>query len=361
MLHISLFSGIGGFDLAAEWIGWTNVASCEIAEFPRKVLQYHFPNAYHHDDIHTLTYKKLNDELTKRFGINWRADDIILSGGFPCQPYSSAGKREGKNDSRHLWPEMLRVIREVKPTWVVGENVYGLVNWSDGLVFNEVHTDLEAEGFEVQAFVLPAAGVNAPHRRDRVWFVAYSNYNRHTAKRGKIQETDRIQGKHWQKMGSGKFDGANVSWFAPDTTGEQCSTCGTNQKIERSWSGNNGEPEIGSESSERLDRLSGLQWNASHTNSKGFQDGIERGATERAAFEEERTKSFDSPRDWANFPTTQPTIRKGDDGISSRLDGITFSKWRNESIKAYGNAVVPQVVYQIFRAIQQYEENKVQQ
>jgi DNA (cytosine-5)-methyltransferase 1 len=315
-----LFSGIGGFDLAAEWIGWTNVASCEIAEFPRKVLQYHFPNAYHHDDIHTLTYEKLNNELTKRFGINWRADDIILSGGFPCQPYSSAGKRQGKNDSRHLWPEMLRVIREVKPTWVVGENVYGLVNWNGGLVFDEVHTDLEAEGFEVQAFVLPVAGVNAPHRRDRVWFVAH-------------------------------------------TTGEQCSPCGTNQKIERSWSGNNDEPEIGSESSERPDRLSGLQWNAPNANSKGFQDGIERGATERAAFEEERAKSFDGhgPRDWANFPTTQPTIRRGDDGISERLDSISFPKWRNESIKAYGNAVVPQVVYQIFRAIQQYEENKVQQ
>ncbi len=138
-------------------------------------MQYHWPDAYHHDDIHTLTYEKLNYELSKRFGDNWRTDDIILTGGFPCQPYSAAGKRLGKEDSRHLWPEMLRVIREVQPTWVVGENVFGLINWSGGLVFHEVQADLEAEGYEVQSYVLPAAGVGSVHRRDRVWFVAHTN------------------------------------------------------------------------------------------------------------------------------------------------------------------------------------------
>jgi len=118
MLHISLFSGIGGFDLAAEWAGWTNIVSCEINPFGNKVLNHYWPDAYHHDDIHTLTIEKINEELTKRHGEQWRTDDIVLTGGFPCQPYSLAGKRLGKEDERHLWPEMLRVIREIQPTWI---------------------------------------------------------------------------------------------------------------------------------------------------------------------------------------------------------------------------------------------------
>ena len=102
----------------------------------------------------------------------------ILTGGFPCQPYSSAGKRLGKEDERHLWPEMLRAIHEIKPKYIVGENVFGLLNWNGGMVFNEVHLDLESAGYEVQAVVIPAAAVNAPHGRDRVWFVAtYTNCN----------------------------------------------------------------------------------------------------------------------------------------------------------------------------------------
>jgi len=160
MNHGSLFSGIGGFDLAAEWMGWTNVFHCEWEEFPRKVLNYHFPKSISYGDI------KKTDFTIHRGQID------ILTGGFPCQPYSAAGKRLGKEDDRHLWPEMLRAIREIQPGWVVGENVYGIINWNGGLVFEEVQTDLEAEGYEVQSFILPAASVNAPHRRDRAWFVA---------------------------------------------------------------------------------------------------------------------------------------------------------------------------------------------
>jgi DNA (cytosine-5)-methyltransferase 1 len=172
MKVISLFSGIGGFELAAEAVGWQPIVSCEINPFGRRVLEYYWPDAYHHDDVHTLTFDKINDELTKRLGPQWRSDDIILTGGFPCQPYSLAGKRKGKDDSRHLWPQMLRIIREVQPTWIVGENVYGLVNWNEGLVFEEVSSDLENEGYEVQPYILPAVSVGSVHRRDRVWFVA---------------------------------------------------------------------------------------------------------------------------------------------------------------------------------------------
>ena len=161
MTHGSLFSGIGGFDLAAEWMGWENVFHCEWNPFGQKVLHHYWPNAISYHDI------------TKTDFAIHRGAIEILTGGFPCQPYSMAGKRLGKEDERHLWPEMLRAIREIQPRWIVGENVLGLVNWSDGLVFHEVQTDLEAEGYEVLPFVLPACAVNAPHRRDRVWFVAY--------------------------------------------------------------------------------------------------------------------------------------------------------------------------------------------
>ena len=166
MKHGSLFSGIGGFDLAAHWMGWENVFHCEIEPFPRKILKHYFPNSICYEDI------KQTDFTIHRGKID------IITGGFPCQPYSAAGLRKGKEDERHLWPEMLRVIREIQPRWVVGENVLGLINWSEGLVFEEVQLDLEAEGYEIQPYILPAAAKNAPHRRDRVWFVANRNDTR---------------------------------------------------------------------------------------------------------------------------------------------------------------------------------------
>ena len=160
MTHGSLFSGIGGFDLAARWAGWDNLFNCEIDLFCKDVLKYHFPDAEQYGDIKTTDFTV------------WRDRIDVLSGGFPCQPFSQAGKRKGTEDDRYLWPEMLGVIRSVRPRWVVGENVLGIVNWSKGLVFEQVCSDLEAEGYEVQPFVIPACGVNAPHRRYRTWFVA---------------------------------------------------------------------------------------------------------------------------------------------------------------------------------------------
>jgi DNA (cytosine-5)-methyltransferase 1 len=162
MKHGSLFSGIGGFDLAAEWMGWENIFHCEWNEFGQRVLKYYWPKAISYADI------------TKTdFSIH-RGTIDILTGGFPCQPYSVAGGRKGKEDSRHLWPEMRRAIREIQPGWIVGENVFGLINWNGGMVFDEVQADLEAAGYEVWPYVLPAAAINAPHRRDRVWFVAHA-------------------------------------------------------------------------------------------------------------------------------------------------------------------------------------------
>src|SRR5689334_25400881 len=132
MNHGSLFSGIGGFDLAAEWMGWNNIFSCEIKPENRHVLKYYWPNVEHHEDI------------TKTDFTIYRGKIDVLTGGFPCQPFSTAGKRKGTEDPRNLWPEMLRAIREIQPSWVVGENVRGLVNWNRGMVFEKVQADLEA-------------------------------------------------------------------------------------------------------------------------------------------------------------------------------------------------------------------------
>ncbi len=153
---------MGGFQLAAEWVGWENVMSCEIKEFCNKVTKYYWPNCFQHGDIKTTDFTI------------WRGKIDILTGGFPCQPYSYAGSRKGKDDDRHLWPEYLRAIREIQPPWVVGENVRGIVNWNGGMVFTEVQTDLEAEGYKVTPFLLPACGIDADHIRERVWFLGHS-------------------------------------------------------------------------------------------------------------------------------------------------------------------------------------------
>ena len=258
--HGSLFSGIGGFDLAAEWMGWENVFHCEYDPFCQKILKHHFPNSKLYKDVRTF-------DATSYFG---RID--ILSGGFPCQPFSNAGLRKGTEDDRHLWPQMLRIIREVSPRYVVGENVRGLINWSGGLVFEQVCADLENEGYEVTPYLLPACGKNAPHRRDRIWFVAY------------------------------RSDGD-----APDT-----------------------------ESFRRKDAL------------------------EDRELEGRRFRERDKPPTWDSFPS-QPPICGGDDGLPKELDSITFPKWRNQSLKSYGNAIVPQIAHEIFKAIQKMEDLDIQE
>ena len=164
LTHLSLFSGIGGLDLAAEWAGFKTVGQCEWADYPRAVLEKHWPGLPRWRDIRTLTKESFYEQT------GLRTVDVI-SGGFPCQPFSVAGKRGGKDDDRYLWPEMLRVIRELRPTWVIGENVPGIVN----LALDTVLADLEAEGFEGQCFLVPACGVDAPHKRFRICIVAHRN------------------------------------------------------------------------------------------------------------------------------------------------------------------------------------------
>jgi DNA (cytosine-5)-methyltransferase 1 len=327
MRHGSLFSGIGGFDLASEWMGWENVFHCEWNPFGQKVLNYYWPNA--------ITYH----DITKTDFTIHRGRIDIITGGFPCQPYSSAGKRLGKEDERHLWPEMLRAIREIQPTWIVGENVRGLTNWNGGLVFDEVQSDLEAQGYEVTPFLLPAASVNAPHRRERIWFIAYN------ASYSNLLRFDKCI----------KYDEVNTGEGRLDAFGD-INESAINGNASYSESGRKGGISIESKKTRtrKSNKSSGSVCGFSLSNATD-SDGLGlRGQGDRignSRFTNKKSKG----NNWQNFPTVSP-ICDGNDGLSDRLDSITFSKWRNESIKAGGNAVVPQVVYQIFKSMEKYNE-----
>lgn len=292
MRHLGLFEGIGGFSLAARWMGWETVSWCEWNEFGQKVLRHHFPEAEGHGDITKTDFTKYANTID------------ILTGGFPCQPYSQAGKRKGKDDERHLWPEMLRAIREIQPVYVVGENVRGLTNWNGGLVFDEVQADLENEGYEVLPFLLPACAVGAPHRRDRIWFISRLIPNAgHDGFYGHKEPQERRNG-----IGSGfSFNEPDALRSAgiianADRLGQQRSRR-PKQPIRSAQNGN---------------------WKASWANANG------------------------------GWPT-EPPIRGGNDGLPAGLAGLTVSDYLESCLSAYGNAIVPQVALQIYKAIEQYE------
>jgi DNA (cytosine-5)-methyltransferase 1 len=278
--HGSLFSGVGGFDLAATWVGWQNMFNCERDRFCRRILNHYWPQTPSYEDI-------------KQFSaIKFRGIVDVLSGGFPCQPFSQAGKRLGTSDDRYLWPEMLRIIDELEPSWVVGENVFGLVNWEGGMVFRKVLTNLEDKKYEVWPYVLPAAGVGAPHQRKRIFFVACK---------------------------SGRFSGLQAP-SAKELFGSA-------------------QQRIASDSDSFQRRQRGMYPPGPKTSKRhaGARD------------------SRDGGNPWHDLASQSP-LSGPNDGLPRELDGITFSSWRKHSISAYGNAVVPQVAFQIFDAINELEQ-----
>ena len=305
LTHLSLFSGIGGLDLAAEAAGFTTVGQCEWADYPTKVLKKHWPDVPRWRDIRTLT----GDSFYEQTGL--RTVDVV-SGGFPCQPFSVAGKRGSKEDDRYLWPEMCRVISELKPTWVLGENVPGIVD----LALDEVLSDLENEGYEVQPFVIPACGVDAPHKRYRVVIVAHTvngggtmrrhrelqdtkgNGERWSDNRGRTETV--IPGKRWENEPRvvGMADGLRTGVHGTDT-----------------------------------DPLSeGLQ---GRVNPQIFRGGVLQTSSPRTS----GTHSA-----WENWPD-EPGVDRVADGIPHRMDRI----------RALGNAVVPQQFYPFFKAMHDIE------
>ena len=343
MNHGSLFSGIGGFDLAAEWMGWDNKFHCDINPFSRKICSFYWPKAESYDNIKTTDFRI------------WRGKIDVLSGGFPCQPFSTAGKRMGKEDERHLWPEMFRAIREIRPRYVVGENVRGLLNWSDGLVLEEVFADLEGEGYEVQTFVLPAIGINAPHRRDRVYIIAHANSD---AGRGRSSEGGCTECEADSNGESSIHLGSQPNGNEGNATDSECEGLeGQHREWQRCTE---------HRSDEGLFVGSETEFNAADTKRSGLEHSNQSGdlhSTISEAQTEQRNSSDDFKADdyvhaqqggpsetWSRFPTQSP-LCSGDDGLPSELDGLTFPKWRKESIMGYGNAIVPQVAYRIFATI----------
>lgn len=427
--HASLFSGIGAAEFAADWMGWQSLFHCEIQEFPRKVLEYWYPNAVSYEDI------------TKTDFTPWRGKIDILTGGFPFQAFSMAGKRLGDKDHRYLWPEMLRAIREIQPSWVVGENVTGLLSmvqsgeeakmgrtddiFEKNIIYrkeqrftlDEICEGLEREGYAVQPFVVPACAVGAPHHRDRIWIVArriqdpvahsadagsetmqckreYGVYaaglaadavcagrqkyhaasepvkavlaDRHGDAGGLTAHPDVERLESRAESGRRNKDaalGGDVLGAAVGLGGERPAphpdehghtprqACERAEECRRDDVPQPGER---GDEAERPDGLSGLQRPAGDTE----VTGLERCGRTCAQRQEHGFACTNLPADqWAGFPTQSP-VCSGDDGISLGLAGITFPRWRAEAVKALGNAMVPQVAYEIFRAIEKVENNE---
>jgi DNA (cytosine-5)-methyltransferase 1 len=270
--HFSLFTGIGGIDLASEWAGFETVGQCEIDDYCNKVLEKHWPDVPRWRDIRDVTAESVREAGIKSV--------TLVSGGFPCQPFSVAGKRRGQADDRYLWPEMLRVVSELRPSWVLGENVAGIIS----MALDQVLSDLEGEGYEVQPLVIPACGVDAPHRRERVFIVA-----RHT--------NGDYEGSVEGMASSERVEPIGVREDVADTDLRRC---------KKRYSTERGLSVIDQE----------RRW-STESRLGGMVDGVS---------------------SWLDEPRDIPRVAAGIENRSNRL-------------RCLGNAVVPQQVYPILRAI----------
>lgn len=316
LTHLSLFSGIGGLDIAAEMAGFETVGQCEFADYPHKVLSKHWPDMPKWRDIRTLT----GEDFYAKTGL--RTVDII-SGGFPCQPFSVAGKRKGKEDDRYLWPEMLRVIEEIRPAWVIGENVAGIVN----MALDTVLSDLEGRGYETQAFVIPACATDAAHRRDRVAIVAHASIEGNgglSIQSGRSRQTD--------------ADADGCGEDVADAQGIECKESISTNKTGTTRLANGGDVCCAAIS--------------------GFQNG----ANGKMGEQGEKPQHERSDR-----RSAQPRLGGVADGIPAWVDGYWVNEPdiprvatgvpnRVERLKGLGNAVYWRQFYPIFKAIAMIEQ-----
>lgn len=369
-----LFSGIGGFALAADWMGWETLMHCEWDPFCQNVLKHHWPNS------------KIYGDITKTDFTIWRGRIDLLTGGFPCQPFSTAGQRKGTADNRYLWPQMLRAIREIAPRYILGENVSGIYTWNNGLVFETVCADLEAEGYEVVPICIPACATGAPHRRDRWWFVAHANQQhgqKSEIRPRRNQPTNYARNPDLQPNSTGRCPqdsedakccgGAELAPHPPSQGLSQPRQPRIGQLPTQSEGRIYDRPELGGGHAAHIDHLTerGLPsratteyaigsdpcGHAAHTGHTGLQrDELGPSLGQRPGPPRPIAQRFENEY----WPEAAARLCSLDDGLSGRLDAAALltikpkhaaGKWRRESLKAFGNAIVPQVAFEIYKAI----------
>ncbi len=328
MKVLDLFSGIGGFSIGLEEAGFETAAFCEIEDYPRAVLRKHWPDTPIYRDVRQLTREQL------------RADGIVpdlLCGGYPCQPFSVAGRQRGEEDPRHLWPEVHRLIRELRPRWVVCENVSGHIK----LGLDEVLSTLEAEGYTVWPFVIPACSVDAPHKRDRVWIVGNAQHDGPLAAplRGKPEEASRraSQGQEPTEQSAragGRKDNGNVADTNVNDGGREGSTepQGRNSRMEHG--GSSFGQLVGRASQDVADTTGQLGKRRAEEQVYGVGD----------IPEQLRGSGTDFRDGWP----VEPNVGRVANGVPNR----------SHRIKSLGNAIVPQIAQAIGETIMRFEETR---